>query len=57
MPRRAACRVLVGLLLAAAAACGSPAPPQPVDVPPNRFPKAGLPKKDKEDKTKPPAKP
>ncbi|MFO0846475.1 MAG: hypothetical protein U0797_29585 [Gemmataceae bacterium] len=45
MRRRATCRLILGLLLGGVAACGSPAPPHTVEVPTNRFPKAGLPAK------------
>jgi hypothetical protein len=56
MLRRTALRLLCGLLLGGVAACGSPAPTHTVEVPTNRFPKAGLPAKKADPKAKPPAK-
>jgi hypothetical protein len=57
MRRRAACRLILGLLLGGVAACSRPAPPHAVEVPANRFPKAGLPAKKDDPKAKRPAKP
>lgn len=57
MRRRTACRLIFGLLLGGVVACGSSTPPaHTVEVPANRFPKAGLPTKKDVPKGKSPGK-
>lgn len=50
MTRRSAARLLFVVLLGGSWACGKPPEPEPITLPPQRFPKAGKPAKQSEKK-------